>query len=58
MSKFISPELIYNEIKETRDSIQAFAKLISSIGGQLISHDKNREEYSLKVYSRGHRCRF
>ena len=53
MNEFIFPELKYEEIKETRDSIQAFAKLLSAIGGQLIPHDKNWEEYSLKVYSRG-----
>ncbi len=53
MSGFIFPELKYEEIKETRNSIQAFAKLLSAIGGQLIPHDKNWEEFSLKVYSRG-----
>ncbi len=53
MNQFIFPELKYEEIKETRDSIQAFAKLLSAIGGQLTPHDKNWEEYSLKVYSRG-----
>ncbi len=47
------PKIDYNNFAQTRDTIQKYAQLISAIKGKLVPHQKNWEEYSLKVYAKG-----
>lgn len=47
------PQIDYNNFSKTRDTVQKYAQLISAIKGKLIPHQKNWEEYSLKVYAKG-----
>ena len=53
MEKIVLPQIDYNTFAKTRDTIQLYAQLISAIKGKLVPHQKNWEEYSLKVYSKG-----
>jgi hypothetical protein len=49
----ILPQIEYNNFAKTRDTIQIYAQLISAIKGKLVPHQKNWEEFSLKVYAKG-----
>ena len=53
MEHILLPQIEYNKFSNTRDSIQLIAQLVSAIKGKIIPHQKNWEEYSLKVYSKG-----
>ena len=53
MQHILLPKIEYNKFSKTRDSIQLIAQLVSAIKGKLIPHQKNWEEFSLKVYSEG-----
>lgn len=53
MEHILLPQIEYNNFSNTRDSIQLIAQLVSAIKGKIIPHQKNWEEYSLKVYSKG-----
>jgi len=53
MEKIVLPQIEYNSFSKTRDTVQIFAQLISTIKGKLVPHQKNWEEYSLKVYAKG-----
>ncbi len=53
MKDIIIPKIKYNIFTPTRDTLQKYAQLISAIKGKLVPHQKNWEEYSLKVYAKG-----
>lgn len=53
MEKIVLPQIDYNTFAKTRDTIQLYVQLIIAIKGKLVPHQKNWEEYSLKVYSKG-----
>ena len=53
MKNIVLPKIDYNNFAQTRDTIQKYAQLISAIKGKLVPHQKNWEEYSLKVYAKG-----
>lgn len=47
------PKIGYKEFSETRNTIQLYAQLISALKGKLVPHQKNWEEFSLKIYAKG-----
>ena len=53
MENIVLPNIEYNSFKQSRDTIQIYAQLISAIKGKFVPHQKNWEEYSLKVYAKG-----
>ncbi len=53
MSKTKLPGLNYQKFKSTKETIQLYAQLLSSIKGQFTPHQKNWEEFSLKIYAKG-----
>ena len=53
MRKTKLPELNYQKFKSTKETIQLCAQLLSSIKGQFTPHQKNWEEFSLKIYAKG-----
>jgi Family of unknown function (DUF5996) len=53
MKEIVLPQIDYNNFSKTRDTIQFYAQLLSAIKGSLVPHQKNWEEFSLKVYSNG-----
>jgi len=46
-------EIEYIKFSKTRDTVQAFARLVSLIKAKLISHQKNWEEFSLTISPTG-----
>ena len=53
MIKTKLPELDYLKFKLTKDTIQLYAQLLSAIKGKFTPHQKNWEEFSLKIYAKG-----
>jgi len=53
MDNIILPQIDYYNFAKTRDTIQLYAQLLSAIKGKLVPHQKNWEEYSLKIYAKG-----
>lgn len=53
MKNIVLPKIDYNNFVQTRSSVQKYAQLISAIKGKRVPHQKNWEEYSLKVYAKG-----
>ena len=53
MENIALPKIDYISFSKTRDTIQIYAQLISAIKGKLLPHQKNWEEYSLKLYAKG-----
>lgn len=53
MENIILPKIDYNNFAPTRDAVQKYAQLLSAIKGKLVPHQKNWEEYCLKVYAKG-----
>lgn len=53
MRNIILPIIEYSNFSKTRDTIQLYVQLISAIKGNLVPHQKNWEEYSLKIYAKG-----
>ena len=53
MKNIILPRIDYINFAKTRDTVQLYAQLLSTIKGKLVPHQKNWEEYCLKFYSKG-----
>jgi len=53
MKTIVLPKIDYSKFSKTRDYLKLITQLVSSIKGGKIPHQKNWEEYSLKVYSNG-----
>lgn len=53
MNKLILPGIDYKKFAKTRNTIQLYAQLLSVLKGKFVTHQKNWEEFSLKVYAKG-----
>lgn len=47
------PKIDYKEFSKTRNTIQLYTQLLSALKGQYVPHQKNWEEFSLKIYAKG-----
>ena len=47
------PSLNGEDFRKNRNSLQSITQILSEISGELIPHQKNWEEFSLKFYSKG-----
>ncbi len=53
IENIVFPNFGNENFSNTRNTIQLYAELISVIKGKLVPHQKNWEEYSLKIYAKG-----
>ena len=53
IENIVFPNFGNENFSNTRNTIQLYAQLISAIKGNLVPHQKNWEEYSLKIYAKG-----
>lgn len=53
MNNIKLPKINYETFSSTRNSIQLITQLLSAIKGNLVPHQKNWEEFSLKINSKG-----
>jgi len=53
MNEYKFTKLDLSEWKDTRNTIQSYARLLSDIKGNFTPHQKNWEEFSLKIYAKG-----
>lgn len=47
------PQIDYKEFSKARNTVQLYAQLLSAVKGKYVPHQKNWEEYGLKVYAKG-----
>lgn len=47
------PKIDYQEFSKTKNTIQLYAQLLSAFKGKYVPHQKNWEEFSLKIYAKG-----
>ncbi len=53
MYNIILPKIEYKKFSQTRDTLQLYAQLLSAFKSNFMPHQKNWEEYSLKIYANG-----
>lgn len=47
------PELNYNRLKNTRDTVQSYTQILSDVKSTFTPHLKNWEEHALSIYAKG-----
>lgn len=53
MNNFLFPAFYSTEFKKTKDQLQSYSRLLSDIKSKYTPHQKNWEEFSLKIYAKG-----